>query len=58
MLTDRALGGEEEGRDSETGEDGLGGEEGRGLRLSLMLRVMMMSFCEGEEEELRSFEEF
>lgn len=58
LLADRDLGGEEEGRDSETGDEGLRGEEGRGLRLSLVLRVMMLSFCEGDEEGLRSFEEF
>ena len=49
-LTGWTLGGEEEGRESETGDDGLRGEEGRGLRLSLMLRDIMMSFCEGEDE--------
>jgi hypothetical protein len=38
------------GRGSETGDDGLRGEEGRGLRLSLMLRDIMTSFCEGEDE--------
>jgi len=58
VLADRGLGGEEEARDSQTGDEGLGGEEGRGLRLSLTLRVMMMSFGEGEEEDLRRVEEF